>query len=297
MLLALAAAFDLLAYEGTTALSLAEKLQYAEIAALLKSAPSHGAESKTPETKPPVSPSPENKPPQAKIVTPPASSAPPASVSTAKPVPPAVHSGPVAAATPAVDKKSKAQAFYRMGLSMRTVEDLWPQSGPAAERAAASILDDLTKLGAPDDLMGIAQQASARLAAPPEERKGSVPTLISDLRKRLDSYCLTQSGAQIFNNWGGVIYEMSLLGQELSKPGHDETKTEETRKKILPLAKNMAAQCAGITQCKLRALSYVTDTSNLLQQSPLLASNGATLQRLCDQIGVALGTDEPLSSR
>jgi ankyrin repeat protein len=297
VLLANGAAVGVQASDGSTALSLAEKLHYTEVATLLKNAPSRGPEGKTPETKPAVTPKPENKAPETRSVTVPPPSAPFAPVGSVKPPPQASPADPVAAAALALEKKSKAQAFYRMGLSMRIVEDLWPQSGRTAERAAASILGDLTKVGAPDDLIVFAQQASTRLAVPPEERKGSVPVLVSELHKRLDTYCLTQPGGQFFYTSGGVTYDMSLLGQELSKPGHEETKTEETRKNIAPLAANMAAQCVAITECKVRALSYITDAASLLQQSPMLPSDGATLQKLCDQIGVALGTDEPLSSR
>lgn len=196
-----------------------------------------------------------------------------------------------------MEKKTKAQAFYRMGLSMRLVEDYWPQNGRIAERAAASILGDLTRIGAPDDLISVAQQASTRLAVPPEARQGSLPAMIGDLRNRLNAYCTAQAAQQFFYAAGGLTYDISLLGQELAKPQHVPAQTEETRKALLAPATNMAGQCSSYTECKLRALSYISDTSNLLQQTPLQASDGKTLQHLCDQIGIALGTDEPLSAR
>lgn len=187
--------------------------------------------------------------------------------------------------------------FYRMGMSMRIVEDFWPQNGGAAERAASTLLGDLTRLAAPDDLISAAQQASTLLAVPPEERKTFVPSRIEELRTKLNTYCHSQGGQQFFYLAGRTTYDMNLLGRELAEPQHVEAKTEETRKNILPLATNMAKQCAGITECKLRALSYISDAANLLQQSPLRSADGAALQKLCEQIGIALGSDEPLTSR
>jgi hypothetical protein len=154
----------------------------------------------------------------------------------------------------------------------------------------------LTRVGAPDDLISLAQQASTRLAVPPEARQGTIPAVISDLRSRLNAYCLAQTAQQFFFLAGGFTYDMSLLGQQLAKPQHVEPQTEETRKLLLPSATSMSKQCAAVTECKMRALSYISDANNLLQQSPLQPADGKTLQHLCDQIGIALGTDEPLTA-
>lgn len=315
------AAVGVQANDGSTALSMAEKLRYNEIANLLKNPPSKpppkAAASNMPETpasenKTPVAGSTEPKTepkaePKTELATtantpdaqpspvqpaPDVSTPPRATPTPAKP--PA--SDPLLAATTALEKKTRAQAFYRMGLSMRIVEDYWPQSGRVAERAAASILGDLTRVGAPDDLISLAQQVSTRLAVPPEARQGTISSMISDLRSRLNSYGLAQTTQQFFYLVGGFTYDMSLLGQQLAKPQQVEAQSEETRKLLLPSATSMAKQCAGFTECKMRALSYISDASNLLQQSPLQPADGKTLQHLCDQIGIALGTDEPLTA-
>jgi hypothetical protein len=180
---------------------------------------------------------------------------------------------------------------------MRIVEDFWLKNGRTAERAAASILGDLTKVGAPDDLISLAQQTSTHLAVPPEERKSTIPAQIGDLRKRLNAYSLGPQGQQFFYNAGGLTYDMDLLGQDASKQDHVEAKVEDSRKAILPMATTMATQCATLTDCKVRALSYISDAAGLLQQSPFLPTDGEALRRLCDQIGIALGTEEPLTSR
>ena len=316
------AAIGVQANDGSTALSMAEKLHYTEIVNLLKNPPSK-PQPKPTASKAPEEPAMENKSPVANATeskaepkseakaeaateakTPglqPATGQPSAGTSeppgtTALPDnPPA--SDPLLAASQALEKKTRAQAFYRMGLSMRIVEDYWPQNGRIAERAAASILGDLTRVGGPDDLVSLAQQASTRLAIPPEARQGAIPTMITDLRSRLNAYCIAQTAQQFFYLAGGYTYDMSLLGQQLSKPQHVEAQTEEARKLLLPSATSMAKQCAAVTECKIRALSYISDASNLLQQSPLQAADGKTLQHLCDQIGIALGTDEPLTAR
>ena len=254
------AATDVHANDGSTALSFAEKLHYTEIASLLKattasSMPATG--SQTPQVNPP--------------------------------------SDLIERPSQALESKTRAQALYRMGLSLRIVEDLWPQSGDIAERAAGTILGDLVKVGAPEDAISLAQQASARLSAPSEERNGAYRSLINDLHNRVSSYCLSQP-EQFFFTAGGFTYDMNLLGQEVSKSQGAEVKIEETRKNILPIAAHMAARCANISECNVRALKYMSDAANLLRQSPLLPPDGASLQKLCDQISVALGTDEAPAS-
>src|SRR5438270_459257 len=255
-----AAATDVHAKDGSTALSFAEKLHYTEIASLLKattasSMPASG--SQTPQVNPPFD--------------------------------------PIERPSQALESKTRAQALYRMGLSLRIVEDLWPQSGDIAERAAGTILGDLVKVGAPEDAISLAQQASARLSAPSEERNGAYRSLINDLHNRVSSYCLSQP-EQFFFTAGGFTYDMNLLGQEVSKSRGAEVKIEETRKNILPIAAHMAARCANISECNVRASKYMSDAANLLRQSPLLPPDGASLQKLCDQISVALGTDEAPAS-
>jgi len=52
--------------------------------------------------------------------------------------------------------------------------------------------------GAPEELSDLAQQTSTRLAVPLENRKGSAPPLIAELRKRLDTFCVAQTEEQFF---------------------------------------------------------------------------------------------------
>ena len=259
---------DLQAKDGSTALSVAVQQHFSEIVALLKN--------------PPRKPEPGRKqasePKTGVPDTPPASPRP---------------TEPLAASTPASGKEGQSRGFYRLGLSMRLVEDLWPQTGRVAERAAASIVGDVRKVGGPEDLAELAQVTSNRLSFPPEDRKATAPALIGDLRRRLDKFSLAQNGDGFFYAAGGFTYDMNLLGQELTRPDYVAASVEEHRRTLLPLASNFATRCAAIADCKERALSYLSDAANLLQKSPMLPADGAALQKLCDTIGVALGTDNP----
>ncbi len=154
----------------------------------------------------------------------------------------------------ALRTEDQSRAFYRLGLSMRLVEDLWPQTGRVAERAAASIVGDVRKVGGPEDLAELAQVTSNRLAFPPEDRKATAPALINDLRRRLDKFSLTRNGDEFFYAAGGFTYDMNLLGQELTRPDYVEATIEERRRKLLLLASSFATRCAAISDCKERAL-------------------------------------------
>ena len=83
-------------------------------------------------------------------------------------------------------------------------------TGGAAERAAGSIMADLQGVGAPEELSDLAQQTSTRLAVPLENRKGSAPPLITELRKRLDTFCVAQTEEQFFYAMGGFTYDLNL---------------------------------------------------------------------------------------
>ncbi len=285
------------ANDGSTALSMAEKLHFAEIAALLKNPPTAAENANPAPVNPPAPQSLEPKVPETHATIEPR--APEASTvlhNTEPAAEPPSESNPLAVATQALEKKSRAQAFYRIGLSMRLLEEYWPQNGRIGERAAASILGDLTKIGAPDDLVSLAQQASTRLAVPPEERKGSLSDMISDLHDRLNKFCYSPAGQKFFYSAGVFTYDINLLGQELRLARPSEDQNEQARKNLSPLAANLVQQCSGITTCKVRALSYISDSASLLQQSPLHAGDGDTLKKLSDQISIALGTDEPLTA-
>jgi len=265
LLLENGAAADLQALDGSTALSLATQQRYSDIIALLKNPPL-----KT-----------EHKAAGDGIM----------GISDPQPVN-GSSSDVRDAGTQALTRKNRTQAFYRLGLSMRLVEEMWTRTGRAAERAAESIMGDLQRVGAPEELSDLAQQTSTGLAVPLENRRGSAPALIAELRKRLDIFCVAQTEEQFFYAMGGFTYDLNLLGKDLGKPEQVEPSVEDSRRKDFLLASSFAAQCAAISECKERALSYLSDAANLLHKTPLRAADGTTLQKLSDEIGVALGTED-----
>jgi ankyrin repeat protein len=267
LLLENGAATDVQASDGSTAMSLALKQHYSEIVDLIKNPP------QKPEPKPPVVP-------QTGVTDSPPGTATPATADS------------LAAATQALEKKTKARVFFRLGLSMRLIEELWPQPGRVAERAATSIVGDLRKVGGPEDISELAQVTSNRLAYSPEDRKVPAPPLIGDLRKRLDTYCMSQPDQQFFYAVGGFTYDLNLLGQDLNKSELADAAIEVLRRNDLALITNFSSQCAAIPECKDVALSYFADAALLLQKSPLLPADGTKLLKLSDDIGVALGTDD-----
>jgi hypothetical protein len=169
---------------------------------------------------------------------------------------------------------------------------MWPQTGRVAEHAAVSIAGDLRRVGAPEVLSNLAQETSTRLATPLQIRKGSAPPVITELRRRLDTFCAAQTDERFFYTMGGFTYDLSLLGKDLGKPEPVEGKVEESRRKVFLLANSFATQCAAISECKERALSYLSDAASLLQKTPLPSADGTTLQKLSDEIGVALGAED-----
>jgi ankyrin repeat protein len=266
------AAADIQDQEGSTALSLATKQASSSIVALLKNPPreTKGSDAGSAPANPPVSQ------PAA------APDARPANVSAPD---------PLAAEMQELQKRTRARKFYGLGLSMSFLEEWWPQSGEQAERAAATVLGDLRNVGAPEDLIELAQQTATRLAFPSDDNKSPLLPLITDLRKRLDTFGLAQTEEKFFYTAGGFTYELDLLGRHLSTPDHGEASIEENRLKLLSVATNLGAKCALIAECKGRALSYFSDAVTLLQKSPLAVEDGTSLQKLSDEIGVALGTE------
>lgn len=266
LLLENGAAVELQAQDGSTALSLAAQQHYSDIVALLKNPP-------PPKTEPK------------------AASDRKTGIADSQPV-----NGPTTdllhAETQVMIKRSRTQAFYRLGLSMRLVEEMWPQTGRVAERAAGSITGDLRKVGAPEELSELAQETSVRLVVPLENRKGSATPLITELRNRLDAFCAGQRDEQFFYTAGGFTYDLKLLGEDVGKREQMEQRVEESRRKVSLLAKSFATRCAAISECRERALSYLSDAANLLQKTPLLSADGTTLQKLSDEIAVTLGTED-----
>ena len=276
LLLESGAAADVQDSEGNTALSLATKQGSASIVALLNNPPQKiqhtdggGATATLPDTQPTADSHP---------------------VADANPtnVP---HPDPLAAEMEARQKKARGRAFFGLGLSMCFLEEWWPHSDQPAERAAATILGHLRNVGATEDLANLAQQISVRLTSPPDDKSPLLP-LITDLRQRLDTFCLGQPEEKFFYTAGGFTYELDLLGRNLSNANQGETSIEESRRKLLPLATKHGEQCALIAECKERALSYFSDSATLLQKTSLLPEDGTSLQKLSEEIGVALGTED-----
>jgi ankyrin repeat protein len=264
LLLENGAAVDLRAQDGSTALSLAVQQHYSDIVALLSNPPKTDDEAAM-----------ERK----------------TTVPDSQPVN-GLTSDLHDVETQALIKKRRTQAFYRLGLSMRLVEGIWLQTGSVAERAAGSIVGDLRRVGAPQELSDLAQETSKRLALPPENRKGSAAPLITELRKRLDTFCVRQTDEQFFYTVGGFTYDLNMMAEDLGKSEQVEARVEESRRRVFLLANNFVLQCAAISECKERALSYLSGAANLLQKSPLLSADGTTLQKLSDEIGFALGTED-----
>ena len=252
--------------DGDTPLSKAEKHNYSDVIALLKNPPGI----------------PQNKSP-GNITT---------SMPDASPAATAPNSTSVTTGAQALEKKTQAQAFYRIGLNMRLIEVLWPQTSLVAARCAVSIQEELRKVRAPSNLIDLAYEASVRLNLPPEERKRPVPPLIRDLRVALDKLPKAQTEEQFFYTAGGFTYDLNLLGEDLIKPEYTDTTVEDSRRKTLLLANELAAQCSTTERCKQYVLPYFVAAASILQKAQLLPADGSVLVRVSDDIGIALGRDE-----
>jgi ankyrin repeat protein len=264
------------AKDGSTALSLAEKMHKADIVALLKNPP------RVPEPSQPVVKNPPSQTPLA-----------PSNSENPQPSLTPGTSDPVAVAAQALQRKKQSKAFYRIGLSMRLIEEYWPQQGRVAERAAASILGDLTNVSAPQDLIELSQQAVAKLSASPEDRRKTIPALSSELHNRLNQYCLALPDEQFFYSAGTFTYDVSRFGQDLTKSQTFNESNEATRVGLLPLATSIASQCKYFVDCKDAAASFFAEVTDTLSRTPLGVAEGKSLVQVADEIGVALGSDEP----
>jgi ankyrin repeat protein len=265
LLLENGASADLQARDGSAALALATQQRHTEIVALLKNPPqSAGPKGGAEKTSKPA------EPPAGSVANP----------------------DLITGEMQRLQKKARTRAFYGLGLSMSFLEELWPKTDQEAERAAATVLGNLRKVGGPEDLIELAQRTSTRLSFPTEENKEPIQPLIVELRNRLDTYCLSQADGKFFYEAGSFTYELNLLGENLSKADHGNASIEDTRRTLLALANNFAARCATITECKERGLGYLSDAANVLKRSPLVSADGKTLQTLANEIGVALGTED-----
>jgi len=198
----------------------------------------------------------------------------------------------VAVETQHLERKKQSRAFYRIGLSMRLIEEYWSQPGRVAERAAASILTDLTSVSAPQDLLDLSQQTVARLSASADDRKTTMPALSAELHSKLNQYCLAKPDEQFFYSAGTYTYDVSRFGQDLTKSQTFEQASENTRVTLLPLATSIATQCKYYVDCKDAAASFFTEIADTLSRTPLGSGDGKALVKVADEVGVALGSDE-----
>jgi hypothetical protein len=175
---------------------------------------------------------------------------------------------------------------------MRLIEEYWPQSGRVAERAAASILTDLTSVGAPQDLRDLSQLAVTRLSAAPEDRQNTIPALSAELHGKLNQYCLALRDEQFFYSAGTYTYDVSHFGQDLTKSQMFDEASEKARVNLLPLAANIATQCKYYVDCKGAAASFFAEIAETLSRTPLGSADGKSLVKVADEIGVALGSEE-----
>lgn len=252
--------------DGSTALSLAERLHRSEITVLLKNPPavvqdqsSKSSTKNAPDVEPPIS----------------------------------SNVDPLANDSPVLQRKIRAHALFRMGLQMRLIEDLWSQTRDTADRAAVNMTNDLNRLGAPEDLIHLAEETSKRLAMAPEDRKEPIPPLIGDLRNRLNTFAMVDTDEQFFYIAGQFAYDLSLLGRDLAHSEESDVNTKGSSSKSLFSATVLATQCSAIPVCKDRALPYFRSAVSILQKDNLGSYDGTALIKLSDEIAVALGIDQP----
>jgi hypothetical protein len=173
---------------------------------------------------------------------------------------------------------------------MRLIEALWTQTSFLAARCAFSLQGDLRKVGAPDNLIQLAFEVSTRLNLPAEQRKGPVPPLIRDLRVELDKLCKAHSEEQFSYTAGGFTYDLNLLGEAVKSPDHPEVNVEDSRRKILSIANELAVQCSTAEGCRESALPYFLTAGEILKKAQLLPADGSMLVKVSDDIGIALGS-------
>lgn len=255
--------------DGVTALAIAESQHYPEIAALLKA-------SATTANVPGANPD-EHAPGNATV-------------------PPAVEHLPADATPKSIAEAralSRATSYFRLGLRIRMVEDLWQQPGHVAERAAANLIADLTDVEAPDTTIRVVNDLSTQLAGAPEQRKESVPAALPGVRKLLNAVGMEAGDDQFFYVAGQFTYDLSLFGGYLTRkerPGEVRNAPESISQATAAI---VLMQCSAAVPCKDRALPDFQRVAEILQKPELVSADGATLMKLSDDIAVALGTSEP----
>jgi ankyrin repeat protein len=202
------------------------------------------------------------------------------------------RANPVKASVEALDKKSLAQAFYRLGLDMQMIDVSWSQNSPLASRSAHSIQEDLKKVTAPTDLIELAHQANVRLDAPTEDNTGSLARVVRDLRARLDKYCRAQADGEFFYAAGGYTMDLTLLGEKLKNPQEAAPSVEDGRRKTVPVAAVIAAECSATENCKEHALPYFVSAATILRKPRLGPADGPALVSVSSDLERTLSGDE-----
>jgi serine/threonine-protein phosphatase 6 regulatory ankyrin repeat subunit B len=259
-------------HDGYTALSLATKLRFSRIVALLNSPREQNTQ---------------------KVVADPA---PPSPQTGSEGVPAADgdNANPLVTEVQALRNKSRARAFYGLGLSIRLLQSFWPQNEKEAVGASAKLLGDLREVDAPENLIALAQQTFTSLAYPQDNGNADRQPPVSELRKRLDAYCQSQTDGTFFYAVGGYSYDLNLLGQYLTTTSQNSSASDvaDAHGRLLPLSTGFAAQCAAIVECKDRALGFFSNSVAILQKPTLASEDGSALREISNEIGVALGTQD-----
>src|SRR6266566_3754607 len=248
--------------EGDTALSLAEKQKHPDVIALLTN-PLPPRENKSQE-KPPA----------------PAAEAPKQGDSPSS-------AGP-ANAVAAGDSRALAQAYFRIGLTMKMVETQLPQPNDAAAGWAQNIQQDLAKVGAPNDLIQLVSATENHLKMAPREANGSVGDPIRVLREHLDRLCNARPQEKFFYTAAGFAHRLNVIGEKMGKAEKIIPSVDFSRHEILPLATAMTDQCLQTIGCKELALIYFSDAAAILKKPQLTSQEGSALSRDAKEIEKAL---------
>jgi ankyrin repeat protein len=257
--------------DGQTALSLAEKQKHREVIALLKNPPA------TPDTKSlekrevPAGEASKDRDPRSSAGTP--------------------------NVLAAGDSRTRAQAYFRIGLNMQMVETGLAQSNDVAAGWAQNIQQDLVKVGAPNDLIQLVSATQNHLKTSPNETQGSVGGLTRVLRQRLDTFCSSRPEEEFFYAAAGFAYRLSLIGENMRKAEKRTPSVEGSRLEILPLATAMTNQCLQIVGCKELALIYFSDAAAILKKTQLTSQEGTALSRDADEIEKALSGAQETKSK
>ena len=119
-----------------------------------------------------------------------------------------------------------------------------------------------------------------------------MPALASNLHNKLNQYCLALPNAQFFYSAGSLTYDVSRFGQDLNKSQMFGETNETARANLQLVAASIATQCKYFADCQEAAGSFFGEITDTLSRTPLGAGDAKSLVKVCDEIGVALGSDE-----